>query len=124
MSSGSGSPLSMVRDHEGVVDDLAEAQLLGEVVGPAEERAGGRLAVEEGLHAAEQHAFAVRQLDLVCGQVLLERLQGGVVAARLVADRDRHAGEIGGRLHRGVGGHEDAAGRHRIGVGVELGVAP
>ena len=32
-------------DHECVVDDLAEAQLLGEVVGPAEERAGRCLAI-------------------------------------------------------------------------------
>ena len=113
----------MARDHEGGVDHLAEAQLLGEVVGAAEERAGGRLAVEERLHAAEQHALAVRELDLVGGHVLLERLDGGVVAARLEADRDRHAGQVGRRLHGRVGGNEDAARGDRVGVGVELGVA-
>ena len=46
------------------------------------------------------------------------------MAAGLVADRDRHVGEVGRRLHRRVGGNEDAARGNRIGVGIELGVAP
>jgi hypothetical protein len=54
---------------------------------------------------------------------LLERLHGGVVAARLEADRNRHAGEIGRRLHLRIGRHEDARRRHRIDVGVHLAVA-
>ena len=55
--------------------------------------------------------------------VLLERLDGRVVAAGLEADGDRHAGEIGGVADRRVRRHEDAGGRDGIDVGVELGVA-
>ena len=111
MSSGSGVAVEHGGDHEGVVDDLAEAQLLGEVVGAAEERAGRRLAVEERLHAAEQHALAERQLDLVGGQVLLERLQrwrsGCPTGSRPeIGTSARSAGDFTAR----VGRHEDAAG--------------
>src|ERR1700722_3179886 len=38
-------------DHEGGVDHLAEAELLGEVVGAAEQVHGRRLAVDQKLHA-------------------------------------------------------------------------
>src|SRR5882757_1050998 len=73
-------------DHEGGVDDLAEAKLFGEVVGTVEER--GRLtpAVKQRLHAVKQHAVLEGQLDPASGDVLLERLDGGIVAAGLEAD--------------------------------------
>src|SRR5947208_16265774 len=45
------------------------------------------------------------------------------MAPRLVPDRDRYAGEIGGVLDVGVRRHKDGGGGHRIGVGVELAVA-
>src|SRR5438045_8943610 len=45
------------------------------------------------------------------------------MAARLVPDRDRHAGEIGGVLDVGIRRHKDRGGGYRIGVGVELAVA-
>src|SRR5204862_262604 len=45
------------------------------------------------------------------------------MAARLLPDRDRYAGEIGGVLDVGVRRHKDRGGGHRIGVGVELAVA-
>ena len=53
------------RHHEGGVDDFAEAQLLDEIVGPAEQRSRRHLAVDQQLHAAEQQAVGKRQLDLV-----------------------------------------------------------
>ena len=52
-------------DHEGGVDDLAEAELLGEVVRAAEQRRRRHLAVDQLLQAAEQHAVGERQLDLL-----------------------------------------------------------
>ncbi len=88
-------------DHEGVVDDLAEAELLREIVRPGEQRAGRQLALDQKLHAAEQHAVVEREVDLVGRHELLERLDGRIVAARLVADRDRHAREILRRLRIG-----------------------
>jgi hypothetical protein len=42
--------------------------------------------------------------------VLLERLDGRVVAARLVADRDRHALEVGRMPDVGLGRDEHAEG--------------
>ena len=71
----------------------------------------------------EQHAVGERQVDLVGRQVLLERLDGRVVAAGLVADRDRHAGEILRRLDWRIRRHEDAGRRDRIDVGIEPAVA-
>ena len=56
-------------------------------------------------------------------QILLEPLDGRVVASRLVADRDRHAGEIGRTSVRRIRRHEDAARGNRIALGVELAVA-
>ena len=55
------------RDHEGGVDDLAEAELLGEVIRAVEQRGRRALAVEQQLHAAEQHAVLEGQVDLVGG---------------------------------------------------------
>src|SRR5262245_21776296 len=86
-------------DHEGGIDDFAKYQLLGEIIGAAESRAGRRASGQKGLHAAEQHALAERQVDGLGRQVLLQRLHGGIVAARLVADRNRHAGQLLGRPH-------------------------
>src|SRR4051812_39586161 len=67
------------RDHEGRVDDLAEAELLEEVVRAAEERRRRRLAVDQVLHAAEEDALGEGELDVLRVHVLLERLDGGVV---------------------------------------------
>ena len=99
------------------------AELLGQVVGPGKQRRGRRLTVDQELHALEQHAVGERQVDLVGRHVLFERLHGRIVAAGLVADRDRHAGEVLGPLHRRIGRHEHAGGRDRIGLGIELAVA-
>src|SRR5712692_10178774 len=63
------------RNHEGGVDDLAETELLDEVVRPAEERRSGYLAVDQPLQAREQDAVGERELDLVGRKVLLERLE-------------------------------------------------
>ncbi len=109
-------------DHEGVVDDLAEAELLGKIVRPAEQGAGRQLAFDQQLHAAEQHAVVERQVDLVGRHVLFERLDGRVVAAGLEADRDRHARQILWRFHLRVRRHEDARRCDRIDIGVELAV--
>ena len=59
------SPLIIGGDHEGRVDDLAEAELLGEVVRAAEQRRRRALAVDQQLQAAEQHAVVEGELDLV-----------------------------------------------------------
>src|SRR5215831_9356325 len=110
------------RHHEGGVDDFAKAELLDKIVRPAEQRDRRHLAIDQHFHAAEQKAVAKRELDLLQLEILLEPLDGRVVAARLVADRDRHAGEIGRRLYRRVRRYEDAAGRDRIALGVEFAV--
>jgi len=97
-------------DHETGVDDLAEAKLLGEVVRPGKQRRGRRLAVHQQLHPFEQHAVAERQIDALGRHVGFERLHGRVVAAGLVADRDRHAGEVSGPFHRRIGRTNTPAG--------------
>ncbi len=43
-------------DHERGVDDLAEAQLLGEIVRAAEQRRGRRTPFEQVIEPVEQHA--------------------------------------------------------------------
>ncbi len=65
-----------VCDHEGAVDHLAETQLLGEIIGPAEERGRRHFAVDEQLHAPEQKLIAEGQIDLIGGEILLQRLDG------------------------------------------------
>src|SRR5262245_23687192 len=87
-------------DHEGSIDNFAKAQLLGEVIGTTEERAGRRAAFQEYLHAAEQHALAEGEIDVFGLQVLFERLQGGVMTAGLIANRNRHARQLIGRGDR------------------------
>ena len=47
---------------------------------------------------------SAKKLDVLARQVLLERLERGIVAARLVADRDRHSLEILGLADRDSGG--------------------
>ena len=47
------------------VDDLAEPELLQEVVRAAEQRSGRHLAVDQQFHAAEQQAVGEGQHDLV-----------------------------------------------------------
>ena len=84
------------RHHEGAVGHFAEAELLGEIIRPGKQRTGRRLALEQEVHTREQHPFLVRKVDAIERHELLERLNGRVVAARLVADRDRDAGELTG----------------------------
>src|SRR4029079_14753859 len=48
---------------------------------------------------------------------------GGVVAARLIADRDRHAGEIRRLLHLGVRRNENAACLNLVEISRKLAVA-
>ena len=111
------------RDHERGVDDLPEAELLGEVVRAAEQGGRRRLALDEELHAAEEHAVVEGELELVGAEVRFERLDRGVVAPGLIADRDRDPRQLLGAPHRRVGRHEDPRRRHRVGVRVELAVA-
>src|SRR3954465_3068259 len=109
--------------HEGGVDHLAEAHLLEEVIRAGEHGRRGHLAVEHLLHAGEEDAIGEGELDVRERHVLLERLDGRIVAARLVADRNRHAAQVFRRLDRRLRRHEYRRWRHRIGVGVHLGVA-
>src|SRR2546427_12746776 len=67
--------------HERAVDDLAEAELLEEVVRPRKQRRGRHLAVDQLLQPRKQDAVGKRELDFGERQVLLERLEGRVVAA-------------------------------------------
>ena len=120
---GIGRTVDHRGDHEGGVDHLAEAELLDEVVGPAEQRRRPALALDQELEAAEQHAVLEGEIDLVGREVLLQRLDRRIVAARLEADRDRHAGKVGRRADGRIGGNEDARRRDRIGVGIEPGMA-
>ena len=122
MSSGSGATGDHRRHHERGVDHLAEAELLEEVVRSAEERYRRDLAVDRELHPPEEQPVGERELDVVERHVLLERLDGGVVAARLVADRDRDALEVRRFPHRRLRRHEHRGRRHRVRVGVELAV--
>ena len=62
-------------DHEGAVDHLPEAELLGEVIRPAEQVDGRRLAVEQFFHALEQHAVGIDEVDLLGLEILLQRLE-------------------------------------------------
>src|SRR3954462_13129135 len=82
------------RHHEGGVDHLAEAELLEEVVGAAEERRRRHLAVHQLRQPREEDSVRERQLDVGKRQVLLQRLEGRVVAARLEADGDGNAAQI------------------------------
>src|SRR6185437_1516246 len=67
-------------NHEGRVDDFAETKLLGEVIRPAEQIDGRRRALEQQFHALEQHAVGVGKVDLLRLEILLQRLNGGVMA--------------------------------------------
>src|SRR6516164_6344449 len=111
------------RDHERRVDHFAEAKLFGEVVGAAEQRRGLRLAIDELIEAMEQHAVGVGQIDLVGRHIRLERLDGRIVAARLIADGDWNAGEILRFSDWRILGHEDARRRHRIDAGIKPAIA-
>src|SRR5690242_5528987 len=73
-------------DHESRIDDLSKAQLLRKVVGAAEQRGGFRFACDQPVKTVEQHPVCKCQNDLVRRHILLERLDGGVMAARLVSD--------------------------------------
>jgi hypothetical protein len=79
-----------------VVSMIFRNPLLGEIIRAAEQRHRGCLAVDQELHPPEQHALLERQIDLVGRQILLERLDGRIMAPGLEPDRDRHAGEVGG----------------------------
>ena len=110
-------------DHEGSVDDLAIAELLGEIIGAAKQCCSPRPALEERLHAAEQHALVKREIDLLFLEVGFEGLDSGVMAARLESNRDGDACEIGRRCDPRVGRHEDPGRSHRVGVGKQLRMA-
>src|SRR3984893_18176625 len=110
-------------DHEGGIDDFAETELLGEVIGSAEQGGSLRLPVNELIEPVKQHSIRERQIDLVRRHVLLERLNRRIVAAGLVAHRNGNAGEIVRRLDRRGGGNKHAGRRHRVNIRVEPAVA-
>src|SRR6185312_17091269 len=64
------------------------------------------------------------QVDLAGLEILLERLDRRVMAARLESDRDGDAGEIGWGADFRIRRHEDSGRRDRVDVCVEPGVAP
>jgi len=66
---------------------------------------------------------SAKESDLLGPQILLQCLDRRVMAARLIADRDRHMGQLRGLGDRRFGRHENRRRRHRIGVAVELAVA-
>ena len=99
------------------------AEQLGKEIRSAEQRRRLRLAVDQLVEPVKQHAVGIAQIGLVRRHVLLERLDGRVMAARLVAYRDRHAAQVLGRLDRRLGRHEHRRGGNRVRVGVHLGVA-
>ena len=90
-------------DHEGGIDHLAEAELLArDNTGPLNSAAAGLLpSISCYMRRNSMPSSNVSLISLV-RQVLLERLDGRVVAARLEADRDRHAGKIGRVLDRRI----------------------
>src|SRR5215475_6738922 len=92
---GIGIAVDHGADHEGGVDNLAEAELLGEVIGATEQVYGRRLALEQLLHAREQHAVGIDQVDLLGLEILLQRLHRGIMTAGLIADRNRNANKVG-----------------------------
>jgi hypothetical protein len=100
------------RDHETRVDDFAEAELLGEVIGAAEQGDRRGPAVDQHLQAAEQQALGEGQVDLVGRQIGFEGLDRRVVAARLPANRNRDAGEVGRVADRRVRRDEDPRRRY------------
>ena len=116
---GVGVAVDHRRDQEGGVDDFAEAELLGEIIGSAEQGRGGDLAVDQQFHAAEQKALVEGKVDLAGRQIGFEGLDRRVMAARLPAHRDRHTGEAGRVADRRVGRHEYSGRRHRIEIGIE-----
>ena len=120
---GLGIPAHHCRDHEGRIDDLAEAELLREVVRTAEQGRRLRLALDQLIEPVKQHAVGKGQVDLVSRHILLERLDGRVVAARLIAHGDRNAREILRRAHRRVGRDEDACRGDRVHACVEATLA-
>jgi hypothetical protein len=54
---------------------------------------------------------------------LLQRLDTGVVTARLIAHGERDSRQILGLANRRIGRHEDRGRRHRVGARVQLAVA-
>ena len=79
-------------NHEGRVDDFAEAELLDEVVRATEQADRRRLALDELFHALEQHAVGIVQLDLFGFEIWFQRLHSRIMAAGLITDRNRHVG--------------------------------
>jgi hypothetical protein len=120
---GIGRAVDHGGDHEGGVDHLAEAELLDEVIGTAEQRRRPAPALDQELEAAKQHAVLEVEIDLAGREILLQRLDRRIVAAGLEADRDRHPGKVGRRADGRIGRNENARWRHRIGVGIEPGMA-
>jgi hypothetical protein len=103
-------------DHEGRVENLAVTELLGEVIRSAKQVHRRRRTVEQLVHAGEQHPVGIDQIHFGLRHELLERLHRRVVAARLIADRDRHAGKVLRGFDLGIRLHENAGRRHRIDV--------
>src|SRR5258708_40334868 len=103
-------------------EDFAEAGLSAEVVTPGKERGRRNLGIEQLLETGKEDPVGEGELDVGSRQVLLERLDGRVVAARLVADGDRHAAQVGRGADRRFRWHEHRGRRYRIRVRVHLAV--
>src|SRR3984957_17511081 len=115
-----GIALDQRSHHEGCIDDLAEAELLEEIEGSAENRCRRPFAVDEKLHAAKEQTVGKRELDVLRLQILLQRLDGRVVAPGLVSDRYGNIRELRRLGDRRIGRNENAGGRDGISVGVEF----
>ena len=104
------------------IQHLAEAKLLHEIIGAAEQADRGHIAVDHMLHAAEQQAIGKGKVDLVGTEKRLQRLDRRIVAARLITNRNRHIGKVFRGPDIRIGRHENPAGRHRIGLAIQTSV--
>jgi hypothetical protein len=93
---------------------VSVAELLGEIIRAAKQVHRGGRAIEQLIHAREQHAVGIDEVHLVLRDELLERLHRRVMAAGLIAHRDGHAGQIFRAFDLRVRLHENSRRRHRI----------
>src|SRR5690349_15917352 len=108
--------------HEGRVHELAEPVLFERVVLGAEHVHRRHLTVERQPQAVIGQPDEA-QLDLRALQVRFQPLDGRVVAARVVADALRRAGQVVGPLVAGLGGHEDPGGADGVRLAPHLAAA-